>query len=103
MGDHAEAFALFDRDNDGKINAMDMESLIRAVGANPTEREMSNILKQFDKNGGEFDLASFKQIMGVAGRYHANEDELSKAFKVNPSLQPLTSSVLFCILFLCRF
>ena len=39
MGDHAEAFALFDRDNDGKINAMDMESLIRAVGANPTERD----------------------------------------------------------------
>ena len=82
MADLNEAFSLFDRDNDGKVSAMDMEMLVRSVGYAPSEMEMHKLLGQFDKGSGDYDLATFKQLLNAAQKHQANEQELSQAFKV---------------------
>ena len=43
-----EAFALFDKDGDGRITAPELESVMRSMGENPTEKELRQIIHDLD-------------------------------------------------------
>lgn len=43
-----EAFALFDKDNDGCITTDELGTVMRALGKNPTEAEVSVLVKEID-------------------------------------------------------
>lgn len=46
-----EAFALFDKDGDGRITGTELESVMRSMGENPTQKEITQILKELDTDG----------------------------------------------------
>ncbi|KAJ8313625.1 hypothetical protein KUTeg_008186 [Tegillarca granosa] len=46
-----EAFYMFDKNKDEKINTTELGAVIRALGQNPTEAEIEKIMKRFDKDG----------------------------------------------------
>lgn len=43
-----EAFALFDKDNDGCITTPELGTVMRALGKNPTEAQVKSIAKEVD-------------------------------------------------------
>jgi hypothetical protein len=49
--DAKEAFALFDKDNDGCITTPELGTVMRALGKNPTEAEVRNLVKEIDPDG----------------------------------------------------
>jgi EF-hand domain pair len=49
--DAKEAFALFDKDNDGCITTGELGTVMRALGKNPTEAEVASIAKEVDPDG----------------------------------------------------
>jgi Ca2+-binding EF-hand superfamily protein len=46
-----EAFALFDKDNDGCITTGELGTVMRALGKNPTEAEVRSLIKEVDPDG----------------------------------------------------
>ena len=46
-----DAFALFDKRGDNKIDATQIGDIMRALGLNPTEAELKKIVKEVDPNG----------------------------------------------------
>lgn len=55
----AEAFEIFDRDNDGKISKGEVATAIRALGKNPTNKEINKLLEGV---GNDVDLQTFSKI-----------------------------------------
>ena len=45
-----DAFALFDKRGDNKIDATQIGDIMRALGLNPTEAELKKIVKEVDPN-----------------------------------------------------
>ncbi len=50
-----DAFALFDKRGDNKIDATQIGDIMRALGLNPTEAELKKIVKEVDPNGENLD------------------------------------------------
>lgn len=77
-----EAFALFDKDNDGCITTGELGTVMRALKKNPTEAEVRSIAKEVDPDG--------RGVINLQGR---------QAF--NPNLLPGSwCSTRFCMDFL---
>ncbi|XP_064396855.1 myosin-2 essential light chain-like [Halichondria panicea] len=51
QADIHDAFALFDKRGDNKIDATQIGDIMRALGLNPTEAELKKIVKEVDPNG----------------------------------------------------
>jgi calmodulin len=51
IADAKEAFSLFDKDHDGCITTGELGTVIRALGKNPTEKEVREIIKEVDPDG----------------------------------------------------
>lgn len=51
IADAKEAFALFDKDNDGCITTPELGTVMRALGKNPTEAEVRSLIKEIDPDG----------------------------------------------------
>lgn len=51
IADAKEAFALFDKDNDGCITTPELGTVMRALGKNPTEAEVHKLIKEVDPDG----------------------------------------------------
>ncbi len=64
IAEYKEAFSLFDKSGDGTITTKDLGTVIRALGKNPTEAELQDIINEVDPNGdGTVDFPSFLTIM----------------------------------------
>ena len=46
-----EAFSLFDKDGDGTITSMELGTVMRSLGANPTEAELQDMINEIDADG----------------------------------------------------
>ena len=46
-----EAFAVFDKDNDGFIGAKELRDVMAQLGENLTLEEVNSMIKEADKNG----------------------------------------------------
>jgi len=55
-----ECFAIFDKDNDGKVSIEDLGSALRSLGKNPTNTELKSLRDEI--GGKDFDLATFKAV-----------------------------------------
>ncbi len=51
MAEFKEAFSLFDKDGDGKITSKELGTVMRSLGANPTEAELKDMIKDVDLDG----------------------------------------------------
>ena len=49
--DFKEVFELFDKDGDGTITTKELETVFRSLGQNPSETEVTDMIKQVDSDG----------------------------------------------------
>lgn len=49
--EYRDAFALFDKRGDGKIDSDQVGDVLRALNLNPTEVEVKKIVQEIDPNG----------------------------------------------------
>ena len=52
--DFKEAFRLFDRDNDGRIESSVLGTVIRSLGFNPTNAQISDIISELPEDPIDF-------------------------------------------------
>mmetsp|Transcript_65652 Transcript_65652/g.181288 ORF Transcript_65652/g.181288 Transcript_65652/m.181288 type:complete len:149 (+) Transcript_65652:211-657(+) len=59
-----EIFALFDYSGNGRIEAKELGTMLRALGQNPTEAEVQDVIAEVDVDGsGRLDLQEFINMM----------------------------------------
>eukprot|EP00999_Lentomonas_sp_LEN2_P001449 NODE_2490_length_559_cov_73.099537_g2440_i0.p1 GENE.NODE_2490_length_559_cov_73.099537_g2440_i0~~NODE_2490_length_559_cov_73.099537_g2440_i0.p1 ORF type:complete len:145 (-),score=38.80 NODE_2490_length_559_cov_73.099537_g2440_i0:47-481(-) len=78
-----EAFNLFDKKGDGTILATDVGDVLRAVGQNPFESDIKEMIEPYAKAK----YVTFEQYLKIQNRKdgfkpHGNEEEFIQAFKV---------------------
>jgi calmodulin len=98
-----EAFSLFDRgspfsymqcrmfvnpvnpltDGDGTITSLELGTVMRSLGQNPTEAELQDMINEVDADGnGTIDFPEFLTMMARKMRDTDSEEEIKEAFKV---------------------
>eukprot|EP00270_Netrium_digitus_P019721 TRINITY_DN784_c0_g2_i2.p1 TRINITY_DN784_c0_g2~~TRINITY_DN784_c0_g2_i2.p1 ORF type:complete len:153 (-),score=33.32 TRINITY_DN784_c0_g2_i2:118-576(-) len=85
ISEYKEAFGLFDKDRDGKITTKDLGTVMRSLGQNPTQAELSTIVKLYDpeeKGTALLDFDTFVDIMAKNMKETDSEEDLREAFKV---------------------
>jgi len=76
------AFEMFDKDGDGTITTKELGTVMRNLGANPTETELQDMINEVDGDGsGEIDFDEFLQLMGSKMKDSDAESELRAAFR----------------------
>lgn len=63
MSEHKEAFMLFDRRGDGKIESAQLGEVLRSLGLNPTQADVKKALKEVDPNGNK--RISFEEFLPI--------------------------------------
>ena len=83
IAEYKEAFSLFDKSGDGTITTKDLGTVIRALGKNPTEAELQDIINEVDPNGdGTVDFPAFLTIMARKMKDTDTEEDIIEAFRV---------------------
>jgi len=83
IAEFKEAFALFDKDNDGNITTKELGTVMRSLGQNPTESELADMINEVDADGnGDIDFSEFLTMMARKMKDTDSEDEIKEAFKV---------------------
>ncbi|CAH1100004.1 unnamed protein product [Psylliodes chrysocephalus] len=79
-----EAFALFDEDGDGIIDTKELGTIMRALGQNPTESELDDMIKEINtcQQTGKINFEVFLNIMAAKLKSTDNNEELREAFRV---------------------
>jgi len=91
-----EAFALCDRDGDGTISTMELGTVLRSLGQNPTEADLQDMINEVDGTGyvcegmrygtgtldGTLDFSEFLELMARRMKDTDPGEELREAFKV---------------------
>jgi Ca2+-binding EF-hand superfamily protein len=54
LSEFKEAFSLFDKDGDGTITTKELGTVMRSLGQNPTEAELSDMINEVDADGTYF-------------------------------------------------
>ena len=59
-----EAFLAFDKDRSGTIDQYELRDVLEAMGQNPSEEDVFNLLSSVDEDGtGEIDFAEFLKVI----------------------------------------
>lgn len=80
-----EAFSLFDKDGDGVITAKEMGTVMRALGQNPSETELQDMINEVDEDrSGSIEFPEFLAMM--ARKMHGTDadsanDDIREAFR----------------------
>ena len=78
-----ESFSIFDKDNNGTIAAKELGTAMRALGHNPTEAELQDIINEM--NIGENETIEFDEFLKMMVQRRKDteiEDGLAIAFRV---------------------
>lgn len=77
-----ETFNLFDKDHDGTISVKELGVAMRALGQNPTEAELQDMIMEADRDGnGVLDFEEFKSLMINKYSFNETEEEIREAFR----------------------
>eukprot|EP00092_Neocalanus_flemingeri_P002198 GFUD01002338.1.p1 GENE.GFUD01002338.1~~GFUD01002338.1.p1 ORF type:complete len:149 (+),score=54.94 GFUD01002338.1:74-520(+) len=78
-----EAFDIFDKDGSGTISSEELLGVMRAMGQNPTEDELLNLVLEVDVDGnGTIDFPEFLDMMKKKAREVDEEADLREAFQI---------------------
>merc|ERR1711910_263167 len=78
-----EAFDEFDKDHSGTISPEELLGVLRAMGQNPTEDELLNLVMEVDIDGnGTIEFEEFLSMMKKKAGEVDEEADLREAFKI---------------------
>ena len=78
-----EAFNFFDKDCDGFITTKELEIVMRSLGHNPTQEEIDELIKLYDKDeSGTIDLDEFIDLMNNKLKEQQEEQVLLESFQL---------------------
>eukprot|EP00357_Protocruzia_adherens_P029075 CAMPEP_0115001442 /NCGR_PEP_ID=MMETSP0216-20121206/17379_1 /TAXON_ID=223996 /ORGANISM="Protocruzia adherens, Strain Boccale" /LENGTH=170 /DNA_ID=CAMNT_0002366779 /DNA_START=33 /DNA_END=545 /DNA_ORIENTATION=+ len=78
-----EAFNIYDKDGSGTISTNELGRIMEALGQNPTEEEIRDMIEEVDMNrNGEIDFDEFCLLMAKQKANIKEGEEYRKAFKV---------------------
>lgn len=77
-----DAFALYDRDQDGKIAVHELGTVIRACGRNPTNADIEAWIKEFVGERKEVDYGTVAKCLAKPKTKADNSEEVKEAFKI---------------------
>ncbi|KAG0680947.1 hypothetical protein C6P40_003700 [Pichia californica] len=77
-----DAFALFDKSASGKVSTNNLGDLLRAIGQNPSLKEISNLQDSINSN--EINYENFKKIVNREGGFKqlGKPEDYIKAFQI---------------------
>lgn len=75
------AFNLFDKDGDGTVRSREVGTVMRALGLNPTESEVNDLVNEVDEGNGLIDFPEFLVIMARKGDDENDAEELRESFE----------------------
>mmetsp|Transcript_68973 Transcript_68973/g.158322 ORF Transcript_68973/g.158322 Transcript_68973/m.158322 type:complete len:92 (-) Transcript_68973:282-557(-) len=71
ISEFKEAFALFDKENDGTITTKELGTVMRALGQNPNEAELQDMINQVDQAGDNNQMTiDFPEFLSMMARPH---------------------------------
>ena len=83
IAEFKEAFSLFDKDDDGTITTKELGTVMRALGQNPTEAELQDMINEVEQDGsGTIDFPEFLTLMARKMQDSDSEEEIKEAFRV---------------------
>uniref|UniRef100_A0A7S0ZKG0 EF-hand domain-containing protein n=1 Tax=Timspurckia oligopyrenoides TaxID=708627 RepID=A0A7S0ZKG0_9RHOD len=78
-----EAFALFDKNSDGKITFEELGTVMRSMGQNPSDNELRSMVREVDVDGnGTIEFDEFVRLMAGNLNGEARDAEMKEAFNV---------------------
>ena len=78
-----EVFDLFDKDKDGSINEKELGNILRSLGHDPTDQDLSEMINEVDNNSdSKIEFEEFCKIMNNKLKQNDVEQELIEAFKI---------------------
>ena len=83
QAEYREAFALFDKNGDGCINVIELGTVMRQIGQNPTDTELRDMINEVDVDGnGTLEFDEFCNLMSRQMKDTNQESELEERFKL---------------------
>lgn len=78
---YKSAFSLFDKDGDGTIKSKEVGTVMRALGLNPSESEVIDLVNEVDEGNGLIDFPEFLVIMARKADDIDAQTELLESFR----------------------
>ncbi|XP_037686886.1 calmodulin-1-like [Choloepus didactylus] len=83
IAEFKEAVSLFDKDGDGTLTTKELGTVTWAVGQNPTEAQLQDIINEVDADGnGTIDFLGFLTMMSRKMKDTDSKEEIREAFHV---------------------
>ena len=83
IAEYREAFSFFDKDNDGTITAKELGAVMRLLGYNPTDADLTDMINDVDLNrNGSIEFGEFIVMMARSMKEMDQDDEIREAFRV---------------------
>jgi len=81
LNEFQEVFKHFDKNRDGTLGRLEMKACLQALGDEPSETEMNDIMAAIDPNGKGVTFQSFSNFMSQRFKDKDSKDEILNSFK----------------------
>ena len=83
LDEYKEAYLLFDKNGDGRVDAIELQQVLNSLGVFPKDDEVKDMVNEIDvHNTGSIEFDEFLALMSKKMKDSDTEEELVEAFRV---------------------